>query len=98
MNNCSTTCQVYKKNILFNKFITIYQIGTNLTHCEDCIKEKLLICSYCGFFKIKGNRIKPDSLIKDYHPNMCHNFIIPTNDILDKLLVNNEYGYFNYKI
>jgi hypothetical protein len=85
------------ENDAFEQLITVYGVGNNLSYCIDCIKKKLFICNLCGFFIIKGDKIKQDPFIEEYHSNKKHNFIEVNDDILEKLLKSNNHGFFNYK-
>lgn len=86
------------KNKAFEKNITVYGVGTNLSYCTECIKKKLLICKICGFFKIDGDIIKHDPYINTVHLNSCHIFMLVDDDILNQFIKSNNYGFFNYKI
>jgi hypothetical protein len=86
------------KNKAFEKNITVYGVGSNLSYCISCIKKKLVICKICGFFMINGDIILEDIYINEVHPNNCHIFILVDDDILNQFIKSNNYGFFNYKI
>jgi hypothetical protein len=86
------------KNKTFIKPITIYNVGIDKKYCEPCIKNKLLICSICGIFKIKGDIItKENDPNRFIHYSKDHNFIEINDDILNEYIKCDSKIYFNYK-
>ena len=84
------------ENEVYDRSITVYGLGISVLYCKDCIKERLLICSICGLFRLNGDKINQDPFIEEYHPNKDHKFIEVTDDILKQLLKCNNHGFFNY--
>jgi hypothetical protein len=88
-------CPIDDNNV-FEKHIIIYNVTINF-YCTSCIKNKLLVCSLCGLFKIKGDRITHDKdPFIDKHPYSIHNFIQVDDHVLKAYLFKDSKTNFNY--